>query len=77
MTATLHLTPGVAARMYAGPRYHRSRSPQDNRRLIHEQIRQFKASASIALRYMGCVLEAIAQIPPCQHSARSLNAAPG
>ena len=64
MTSALHLTPDAAARLYSGPRFHRSRTPAENRRLIREQIRLFKGSASAAVRYMGCVLEAIANLKP-------------
>jgi len=64
MTSTLHLTPAAAGRMYGGPRFHRSRSPQDNRRIILEQIRRFKDSAEASVRYLGHVLEAIANLKP-------------
>ena len=63
MMATLQLTPAAAGSFYAGPHFHRSRSPQENRRIIREQIRQMKSSPSIGVRYMGCVLEAIQKLP--------------
>jgi hypothetical protein len=57
------LTPDAAARIYDGPHFHRSRSPQENRRLIRDQIRRLKASPSMTMRYAGCVLEMISKLP--------------
>ena len=64
MMPTLQLTPAAAGRIFSGPRYHRSRSPAENRRIIWDQIQELKTSPIIALRYMGCVLEAIGKIKP-------------
>lgn len=67
MTSTLHLTPAAAGRLYQRPRYRRSlgtkRTPQDNLRIIGEQIQNMKASSLPGLRYIGCILEAIQRIP--------------
>jgi hypothetical protein len=63
MMATLALTPDAAARIYDGPRFHRSRSPAENRRIIRNSIRALKASPSMAMRYAGCILEAIQKLP--------------
>jgi hypothetical protein len=62
MSSTLKLSPAAAGRMYRGPRFHRSRGPQENRRIIREQIRKFKASAEAGVHYLGVILEAIAGI---------------
>jgi hypothetical protein len=64
MMSTLQLTPDAAARIYQGPRFHRSRSPAENRRIIRDTIRKFKSHHSAAVRYMGCVLEAITKLKP-------------
>jgi len=64
MTSTLHMTPQLAARLYRGPQFHLVRTPAENLRLIRQQIRNFKASASASIRYMGCILEAIANLKP-------------
>ena len=63
MMPVLQLTPAAAARCYAGPRFHRSRSPAEKRQILREQIRSFKASPLIAMRYIGCILEAIQRLP--------------
>ena len=63
MMPVLQLTPAAAGRMYAGAHFHRSRSPEENRRMIREKIRALKASPLTALRYMGCILEAIQRLP--------------
>jgi len=59
MTPTLQLTPNAAARLYDGPRFHRSLTPAQQRQVIRGVIRQYKASPHAVLRYMGCVLDAI------------------
>ncbi len=69
MNSTLKLTPAAAGRMYHGPCFHRSRTPAENRRIIRQQIRQLKASVSMDLRYMGCILEAIANFKPASQPA--------
>jgi hypothetical protein len=67
MMATLQLTPDAAARLYEGPRFHRNRTAQENRQLVRDQIRRFKASSSLAMRYMGCILDAIQRLPTPTH----------
>jgi len=64
MMPTLQLTHDAAARIYDGPRFHRSRTPAENRRIIRDTIHQFKNHPSTAVRYMGCVLEAITKLKP-------------
>lgn len=72
MMPTLQLTPAAAARIYEGPRFHRSRSPAENRRIIRDTIRKFKDHPSPAVRYMGCILEAITKLKPHPAAAAAL-----
>ena len=63
MMPVLQLSPVAAARIYDGPRFHRSRSPEEQRQLIGAAIRRLKASPSMTMRYAGCVLEMISKLP--------------
>jgi hypothetical protein len=63
MMPVFQLTPAAAGRIYDGPHFHRSRSLEENRRIIRDSIRALKASPSMAMRYFGCVLEAIQKLP--------------
>ena len=64
MMPTLQLTPEAAGRLYHGPRFHRSRSPEERRQVLRDQIRTLKNSPSLALRYIGHIAEAISKIRP-------------
>lgn len=62
MMATLQLTPASAARIYDGPRFHRSRSPEENRRIIRDTIRTFKNSPSPVYQFIGGILDVIQKL---------------